>query len=137
MNFDLVMKRISTSVAILLFFTLPQLCCAQEYFGSWTLDWSAVLSSSGSNPMIVDSLKKIQGQQEKNPVWIMSRDSLKVFQNGSMISAAEIHWTKDDKFEIIDVRKRKNPVHYIDKIDEGLIKMRTGYSDAEIYLRRL
>ncbi|HKK39946.1 MAG TPA: hypothetical protein VJ949_11055 [Cryomorphaceae bacterium] len=133
-----IMKKNFTLFAILFFFSIPQFCSSQEYFGSWTLDWSKVMEGDDHQyPVVSDTLKTINNYSDKNPIWVLSMDSLKVFQNGGLISTAKIKWTRNDRFEIIDDQKKKNPIHYIDHLEDGKIKMRTGYSDAEIYLRRL
>jgi len=130
--------KIITPIALLVFISLSQRCMAQEYVGSWTLDWSQVMESDSKKSTTVPSdLKSRNNNSDKNPVWVLSIDSLKVFQAGSMISGAEIKWTRNDRFEIIDEEKKNNPIHYIDDLDDGKIKMRAGYSDSEIYLRRL
>lgn len=94
-------------------------------------------SDEQNSSMVSEDMDAINTKSDKNPVWVLSKDSLKIYQSNALISSAEIKWTRDDRFEIIDEEKKKNPVHYIDEIDEGQIKMRTGYSDAELYLRRL
>lgn len=132
------MIKSNALLAAFFLFSVPQFCHAQEYFGSWTLDWSRLLSSTehvGSH--ISDSLEDINYESRRNPIWVFSMDSLKVYQNETLISVAEIKWKKNDQFEIIDSSKKKNPEHYIDHLEDGRIKMRTSYSDAEIYLRKL
>ncbi len=132
------MKKNFTLFSLLILFSLPQLCSAQDYLGSWTLDWSKVMEGDEQkSAMVSDDLETINKQSDKNPVWVLSKDSLKVYQSNSLISSAEIKWTRNDRFEIIDEEKKKNPIHYIDELEEGKIKMRTGYSDAELYLRKL
>ena len=127
-----------TPIALLILFSLPQLCIAQDYFGSWTIDWSQVMAGDKKKTTRVsDDLETTNKQSEKNPIWVFSIDSLKVYQSGDLISTAEIKWTGNDRFEIIDDEKEKNRIHYIDYLESDKIKMRTGYSDAEIYLRKL
>ena len=102
------------------------------------MDWSQVMDSDKKkSTMVSDDLETMNKKSEKNPVWVFSLDSLKVYQSGDLISTAEIKWTRNDRFEIVDDEQKKNRIHYIDKIESDKIKMRTGYSDAEIYLRKL
>jgi hypothetical protein len=132
------MKKNFTLFSLFILVSLPNYCSAQNYLGSWTLDWSKVMESDEQNSsMVSEDMDAINTKSDKNPVWVLSKDSLKIYQSNALISSAEIKWTREDRFEIIDEEKKKNPVHYIDEIDEGQIKMRTGYSDAELYLRRL
>lgn len=130
------MKKNFTPILLLLLFSIPQLCTSQDYLGSWTLDWSHGMDiDKTKSTKVSDDLKTINEQSEKNPVWVFSMDSLKVYQSGDLVSTAEIKWTRNDRFEIVD--DKKNRIHYIDQIESDKIKMRTGYSDAEIYLRKL
>lgn len=132
------MKKNFTPLLLVVLFSIPQLCSAQDYLGSWTLDWSKVMGNvKNESAKVSDDLENLNKKSEKNPVWILSSDSLKVFQSGDMISAAQIKWTRDDRFEIIDEEKNKKQIHYIEEIESDKIKMRTGYSDSEIYLRKL
>lgn len=132
------MKKNFTPILLLLCFSIPQLSISQDYLGSWTLDWSQVMDSNeNENLKVTDDLQKMNKSSDKNPIWVFSTDSLKVYQSGNLISKAEIKWTRDDRFEIVDGEKKKNRTHYIDQIESDRIKMRTGYSDSEIYLRKL
>ena len=83
------------------------------------------------------NLESRNKKSKKNPIWVLSMDSLKVYQSGDMISATQIKWTRDDRFELVNDDNKKKRIHYIDQLESDKIKMRTGYSDSEIYLRRL
>ena len=132
------MTKKFTFIASFIFVFSYHSTVAQEYLGSWALDWSQALNDDENlNSKVADSLKSVNMSSEKNPIWVLGKDSLKVYQNGSMISAAEINWTRTDRFEIVDGNKRKNYNYYINELEDGKIKMSTGHSDAEIYLRRL
>lgn len=132
------MKKNLTPLLVLFLFSTPQFCSAQDYLGSWTLDWSQVIESNRTETAKVSTnLESRNNKSEKNPIWVLSIDSLKVYQSGDMISATQIKWTKGDRFEIINDDEKQKRMHYIDQIENGKIKMSTGYSDSEIYLRRL
>jgi hypothetical protein len=125
-------------LASLAFLLSSHFITAQEYIGTWALDWSGDYhKGKQKTTKVADSLHSANLRSEKNPVWVFAEDSLKIYQNGALISTAEIKWTRSDQFEIIDDNKKKNLTYFIDDIDEEKIKMRTGYSDAEIYLRKL
>jgi hypothetical protein len=132
------MKKNFTPIVLLFLFLIPQFCSSQDYLGSWTLDWSQVMGSQeNKSTKVSDDFETTNKESEKNPVWVFSMDSLKVYQNGDLISTAEIKWTRNDRFEIVEDDNKKNRIHYIDEIESNKIKMRTGYSDAEIYLRKM
>ncbi|MGB6037633.1 MAG: hypothetical protein WBG42_15265 [Cryomorphaceae bacterium] len=132
------MKKLFNPMLFLLFFCTAHLCTAQDYLGSWTLDWSQVLDSDQTeSAKVSNDLHSISKKSEKNPVWVLSSDSLKVFQSGDMISAAEIKWIRDDRFEIVDDKKSEKRIHYIEEVESDKIKMKRRNSDSEIYLRKL
>jgi len=132
------MKKKFTPILFVALFSIPQLSYAQDYLGSWTLDWSQVMESSkNESAKVSGDLHSINKKSEKNPVWVITSDSLKVYQSGEMISAAEIKWTRDDRFEIIDDKKNEKRIHYIEEVESDKIKMKTRNSDSEIYLRKI
>jgi len=132
------MNKKFTPFLFLILFSTPKFCSAQDYLGSWTLDWSQVMESDKKEAAKVSTnLESRNKKSKKNPIWVLSMDSLKVYQSGDMISATQIKWTRDDRFELVNDDNKKKRIHYIDQLESDKIKMRTGYSDSEIYLRRL
>jgi|GEM_PF-4423399 len=132
------MKKFFSPILFLIFCCTGQTCSAQDYLGSWTLDWSQLLKGNPTEDVEVSNgLHSINNESEKSPVWVLSSDSLKVYQSGDMISAARIKWTRDDRFEIVGDTKSRKRIHYIEEVESDKIRMKTRNSDSEIYLRKL
>jgi hypothetical protein len=86
---------------------------------------------------VQEGLAEIEGKEGRNPLWILSVDSLKVMSGGEVISSAAIEWKDESTFEILDPSKRKSPLHYIERVGPARIKMRTNYNDGALYLRKI
>jgi len=110
---------------------------AQDFFGKWTLDWnSAMRNDEVASNQVAESFINENMENTYNPVWVLSKDSLEVFQNGKMIRSASIVWKDETQFEILS-KGKKSKTHIIEKVDDQHIKMRSRSSESILLLRRL
>jgi hypothetical protein len=131
------LKFLATFISVTLLATSASKLHAQEYFGEWTLDWNSAMSNvEATSNVVTESFISENVENKNNPIWVLGKDSLKVFQNGRMISSATINWKSENQFDIIS-KGQKSKTHIIEKVDDRHIRMRTRSSDSILFLRRL